>query len=69
MAAGAGVLSKFLPRTGARLPMTWVLEALPGLILLGFGMATIFVPLQDVALAGIGGHDAGVASAAVHALR
>ncbi|WP_104054119.1 MULTISPECIES: MFS transporter [unclassified Arthrobacter] len=86
--AGAGVLSKFLPRTGVRLPMTvgpvvgavglfwlsfitvegnYALEVLPGLILLGFGLAMIFVPLQNVALAGIDEHDAGVASAAVSA--
>ena len=70
--AGAGVLSKFLPRTGVRLPMTlgpvvgavglfwlsfitvegnYAVEVLPGLILLGFGLAMIFVPLQNVALA------------------
>ena len=42
-------------------------EVLPGLILLGFGLAMIFVPLQNVALAGIDEHDAGVASAAVSA--
>ncbi|WP_104103721.1 MFS transporter [Arthrobacter sp. 08Y14] len=86
--AGAGVLSKFLPRTGVRLPMTvgpvvgavglfwlsfitvegnYALEVLPGLVLLGFGLAMIFVPLQNVALAGIDEHDAGVASAAVSA--
>ena len=85
---GAGVLSKLLPRTGVRLPMTlgpvigavglfwlsfisvegnYALEVLPGLILLGFGLAMIFVPLQNVALAGIDEHDAGVASAAVSA--
>lgn len=86
--AGAGMVSKFLPRTGVRLPMTlgpvvgavglfwlsfitvegnYALEVLPGLILLGFGLAMIFVPLQNVALAGIDEHDAGVASAAVSA--
>ena len=86
--AGAGVLSKFLPRTGVRVPMTlgpvvgavglfwlssitvegnYALQVLPGLILLGFGLAMIFVPLQNVALAGIDEHDAGVASAAVSA--
>lgn len=86
--AGAGILSKFLPRTGVRVPMTlgpivgavglfwlsfisvegnYAVEVLPGLILLGFGLAMIFVPLQNVALAGIDEHDAGVASAAVSA--
>lgn len=45
----------------------YAVEVLPGLILLGFGLAMIFVPLQNVALAGIDEHDAGVASAAVSA--
>jgi EmrB/QacA subfamily drug resistance transporter len=45
----------------------YVLEVLPGVILLGIGLASIFVPLQNVALAGIDEHDAGVASAAVSA--
>ncbi|UWX97426.1 MFS transporter [Arthrobacter zhaoxinii] len=45
----------------------YALEVLPGLILLGLGLAMIFVPLQNVALAGIDEHDAGVASAAVSA--
>ena len=42
-------------------------EVLPGVILLGIGLASIFVPLQNVALAGVEDHDAGVASAAVSA--
>ncbi|MBP3036208.1 MFS transporter [Arthrobacter sp. zg-ZUI100] len=45
----------------------YAVEVLPGLILLGFGLAMIFVPLQNVALAGVNEHDAGVASAAVSA--
>jgi EmrB/QacA subfamily drug resistance transporter len=45
----------------------YALEVLPGVILLGIGLASIFVPLQNVALAGIDEHDAGVASAAVSA--
>ena len=45
----------------------YVLEVLPGLILLGIGLGSIFVPLQNVALAGVEEHDAGVASAAVSA--
>jgi hypothetical protein len=40
---------------------------LPGVILLGIGVALAQVPLQNVALAGIGERDAGVASAAVTA--
>lgn len=87
---GAAVLSKFLPRTGVRLPMTvgpvvvaaglfflsritvdgsYVAEVLPGLILMGAGLALIFVPLQNVALSGIDAHDAGAASAAVTAVQ
>ncbi len=47
----------------------YALEVLPGLILLGAGMAMIFVPLQNVALSGIADHDAGAASAAVTAMQ
>lgn len=42
-------------------------EILPGLVLLGIGLAMVFVPLQNVALSGIEPRDAGVASAAVTA--
>ncbi|TFD88841.1 MFS transporter [Cryobacterium serini] len=87
---GAGLLSRFLPHTGVRIPMTvgpvvgaagllwltqitvdgnYALEVLPGLILLGAGLALIFVPLQNVALSGIAEHDAGAASAAVTAMQ
>ena len=87
---GAGMLSKFLARTGVRIPMTvgpivgaagllwltgitvggnYALAVLPGLILLGVGLAMIFVPLQNVALSGIAEHDAGAASAAVTAMQ
>ncbi|WP_241990686.1 MFS transporter [Cryobacterium gelidum] len=87
---GAGVLSKFLARSGVRIPMTvgpivdaagllwlsgitvggnYALAVLPGLILLGVGLAMIFVPLQNVALSGIAEHDAGAASAAVTAMQ
>ncbi|PJJ62070.1 MFS transporter [Compostimonas suwonensis] len=45
----------------------YVVQVLPGLILLGLGLAMLFVPLQNVALAGIDQHDAGAASAAVTA--
>ncbi|WP_104134925.1 MFS transporter [Cryobacterium sp. Y62] len=47
----------------------YVLEVLPGLILLGIGLSMIFVPLQNVALSGIAEHDAGAASAAVTAMQ
>jgi EmrB/QacA subfamily drug resistance transporter len=46
---------------------SYVLEVLPGQILLGVGLALIFVPLQNVALLGIEPRDSGVASAAVTA--
>ncbi|MBB5841939.1 EmrB/QacA subfamily drug resistance transporter [Conyzicola lurida] len=45
----------------------YLLEVLPGLVVLGIGLGAIFVPLQNVALAGVEDHDAGVASAAVTA--
>lgn len=45
----------------------YALEVLPGVVLLGIGVALAQVPVQNVALAGIGERDAGVASAAVTA--
>ena len=42
-------------------------EVLPALVLLGIGLAAIFVPLQNLALTGVAPHDAGAASAAVNA--
>ncbi|AWB87808.1 MFS transporter [Mycetocola zhujimingii] len=39
-------------------------EILPGLVLLGVGMAMLFVPMQNLALLGVEPHDAGAASAA-----
>lgn len=42
-------------------------EVLPALVLLGIGLAAIFVPLQNLALTGVTPHDAGAASAAVNA--
>ncbi|WP_235734536.1 MFS transporter [Nocardioides alcanivorans] len=38
-------------------------EVLPALVILGCGMSLIFVPMQNLALAGVEPHDAGVASA------
>lgn len=35
----------------------------PALLVMGFGMAFVFIPLQNVALTGVKPHDAGVASA------
>jgi EmrB/QacA subfamily drug resistance transporter len=45
----------------------YAVEVLPGVVLLGIGVALAQVPLQNVALARIGDRDAGVASAAVTA--
>ena len=45
----------------------FALHVLPGVLLLGAGLAFLFVPLQNTALVGVGDHDAGVASALVNA--
>jgi EmrB/QacA subfamily drug resistance transporter len=42
-------------------------HVLPGLIVLGIGMASLFVPMQNLALLGVEPHDAGAASAAANA--
>jgi len=55
--------------TGITVEGNYVVEVLPGLILLGAGLSMIFVPLQNVALSGIAEHDAGAASAAVTAMQ
>jgi EmrB/QacA subfamily drug resistance transporter len=44
----------------------WVTHVLPPEIVLSLGMGFVFVPLASVALIGVGGHDAGVASALVN---
>lgn len=41
----------------------YFIEVAPALLVMGFGMAFVFIPLQNVALAGVAPHDAGVASA------
>lgn len=46
---------------------SYALEVLPAQVLLGVGLALVFVPLQNVALLGIAPRDSGVASAAVTA--
>lgn len=46
---------------------SYAVEVLPGQLLLGVGLALVFVPLQNVALHGIEERDSGVASAAVTA--
>jgi EmrB/QacA subfamily drug resistance transporter len=45
----------------------YAVQVLPGQLLLGVGLAMIFVPMQNLALAGIQGRDAGVAGAALTA--
>jgi EmrB/QacA subfamily drug resistance transporter len=45
----------------------YFVEVLPGLILLGMGMAMLFVPMQNLALAGVSPHDAGAAGATANA--
>ncbi|MFB2581285.1 MFS transporter [Herbiconiux sp. P15] len=41
----------------------YFVQVLPALVLMGVGMACIFVPLQNLALTGVAPHDAGAASA------
>lgn len=41
----------------------WVSHVLPSELLMSLGMGLTFVPLSSTALVGVGGHDAGVASA------
>ncbi|QHC71285.1 MFS transporter [Rathayibacter sp. VKM Ac-2801] len=60
-AAGLLYLSRITPDGG------YLLEVLPALILLGVGMAMVFVPLQNLALTGVAAHDAGAAGATANA--
>jgi EmrB/QacA subfamily drug resistance transporter len=46
---------------------SYAVQVLPALVLLGIGMAMMFVPMQNLALVGVEPHDAGVASAATNA--
>lgn len=45
----------------------YLVEVLPALVLLGIGMAGMFVTMQNLALAGVAPHDAGAASATANA--
>ncbi|WP_235825345.1 MFS transporter [Agromyces badenianii] len=45
----------------------YLVQVLPALVLLGIGMAMLFVPMQNLALAGVAPHDAGAASATANA--
>lgn len=44
----------------------YFVQVLPALVLLGIGLAMLFVPLQNLALTGVRAEDAGVASATVN---
>ncbi|MCP2032895.1 EmrB/QacA subfamily drug resistance transporter [Okibacterium sp. HSC-33S16] len=59
IAAGGMVWLSRLSSTGSY----WT-EVFPGMVLLGIGMAMLFVPMQNLALLGVEPHDAGAASAA-----
>ncbi|MFE4080312.1 MFS transporter [Paenarthrobacter sp. YIM B13468] len=43
---------------------TYLQQVLPGFIIIGIGMAAVYVPLQNLALAGVAAQDSGVAGAA-----
>ena len=45
----------------------YLVQVLPALIVLGVGMAMIFVPVQNLALTGVAAHDAGAAGATANA--
>lgn len=46
---------------------SYFIQVLPGLLLIGIGLSLLFVPLQNVALAGVAARDAGAAGATVNA--
>ncbi|KQX05554.1 MFS transporter [Leifsonia sp. Root1293] len=60
-AAGLGYLSLIT------VDGSYVVQVLPALVLLGIGMAMLFIPMQNLALAGVAPHDAGAASATANA--
>lgn len=45
---------------------SYVVQVLIALVIMGIGMAFVFVPLQNLALSGVAPHDAGAASAAAN---
>ena len=57
VAAGLVYLSRVTPDG------SYFAQVLPALVVMGVGMALVFVPLQNLALAGVASHDAGAASA------
>lgn len=46
---------------------SYLVQVLPALLILGVGMAMLFVPIQNLALSGVAPHDAGAASATANA--
>lgn len=58
VAAAGLVYLSFLTADG-----NYFVQILPGLMVMGAGMACVFVPIQNLALAGVRPHDAGAASA------
>jgi EmrB/QacA subfamily drug resistance transporter len=61
----AAVAMFLLTRIGVH--TAYVTHVLPGLIILGLGLACLFIPLSNVALVGVPADDAGAASALVNA--
>lgn len=61
------VAAGLLLLTGITPAGNYLTQVLPGLVLLGIGLATLFVPLQNLALTGVAPRDAGAASAMVNA--
>ena len=59
--------SGLLWMSGITVAGPYVTQVLPGQLLLGVGLALVFVPMQNVALSGIDSRDAGVAGAALTA--
>ena len=53
--------------TQISLTSSYVTHVLPGLLLIGFGLGLLFVPLSNTALVGVADHDTGAASALVNA--
>jgi EmrB/QacA subfamily drug resistance transporter len=58
IAAAGLVYLSFITADGS-----YLVQVLPALVVIGVGMAMVFVPLQNLALAGVAPHDAGAASA------
>ncbi|MDQ1635226.1 MAG: hypothetical protein QOJ32_2035 [Frankiaceae bacterium] len=60
-AAGLALLTQI------SLDSSYVTSVLPGLLLIGFGLGFLFVPMSNTALVGVADHDTGAASALVNA--